>query len=90
MTLSKNESDAIAPLLKKIEQLRSDWQPMSAFDRTKMQFVLVTDCDIVRLHLWCPEIQQWERTWPMGSRVVELSECREPTHWMLCPDPPEP
>jgi hypothetical protein len=61
------------------------WRPIEDFDRSEMQLVLVTEEGAVRLHLWNPYRQLWERPYPIGSIVLEGQKCHNPTHWMAIP-----
>jgi 16S rRNA U516 pseudouridylate synthase RsuA-like enzyme len=65
----------------------SAWRPIETLDRSKMDFVLVTEDGAVRLHLWNPK-GYWERAYPIGSVVGPCDDCANPTHWMPCPDAP--
>lgn len=67
----------------------NEWKPIDTLDKTKMDFVLVTQDGAVRLHLWNPYRVSWERAWPIGSIVQDGEDCFAPTHWMTCPDAPE-
>lgn len=66
----------------------SQWQDITTLDRTKMDFVLVANDGVVRLQLWNPDRQCWERPYPFGSPVSDGEECSNPTHWMPCPEAP--
>lgn len=67
--------------------MNQKWKPIESFDRSKMEFVLVTEDGSVRLHLWNPFKRCWERPFPIGSVVGPNEDCSMPTHWMPCPDP---
>ncbi len=64
------------------------WRDISTLDRTTMDFVLVTEDGAVRLHLWNPHRNYWERAYPIGSIVQDGQDCSNPTHWMPCPNAP--
>jgi len=64
------------------------WLDIATLARDKMDFVLVTEDGAVRLHLWNPHRNHWERAYPIGSIVQDGEDCSNPTHWMPCPDAP--
>lgn len=67
-----------------------NWRPISTLNRTETQFVLVTDCDVVRLRLWNPFQSCWEDRPPHMGRIP-YNDLPDPTHWMPLPDlPPAP
>lgn len=68
--------------------MKTQWQEISTLDRSKMDFVLVTEDGAVRVHLWNPFKRAWERPFPIGSMVQLGEDCANPTHWMPCPETP--
>ena len=66
----------------------ADWRDIATLDKSQMQFVQVAQDGAVRLHLWNPRRQAWERPYPVGSIVAYGDDCYEPTHWMPCPNAP--
>ncbi len=66
-----------------------NWQPIAEFNRKELQFVLVTDCDVVRLRLWCPFQNRWEPEPPRMGALTDMDDCHEPTHWMPIPELPQ-
>jgi len=68
----------------------SDWLPISALDKSKMQFVLVYQDGAQRTMLWNPN-GYWEHPhpFPFGAVASEYESGGNPTHWMELPDNPE-
>lgn len=64
------------------------WLGIDRLDRSEMQFVLVTDCDTVRLRLWNPHQNRWEPEPPRFGPLTDADDCCEPTHFMPLPDLP--
>lgn len=65
------------------------WQPISTLDRTKTQFVMVSDGHIVRLQIWNRQ-GRWEAAYGTGCEITSNYEgVYNPTHWMECPELPK-
>jgi hypothetical protein len=62
-----------------------NWKPIETLNKSDMQFVIVTDGDLVRLQLWNPYSRIWE-TGLQDPQRWKNPDIAEPTKWMECPD----
>lgn len=62
-----------------------NWRPISELDRKEMQFVLVSDGDVVRLRLWSPYQKRWEPEPPRMGALTDEDDCHDPILFMEIP-----